>query len=152
MYSDEYFSNGQAMLEYLAARFHYPPHYGALGAYQAIYLMYKSTASFVKTKDFPNVNDIYQTQYEEIRRHLLGLSVRDSLYGQSNFNEYRRNIGRGSAGMQWGIPFGSSTNETEMELLLVSPIDQAEVAVLVPAPTSLDCLAGYFVNQSAIAE
>ncbi|CAB9529372.1 acid type B receptor subunit 2 [Seminavis robusta] len=152
MYSDEYFPNGQAMLDYLESWFGYAPAYGALGAYHAIYLMYKNTASFVKTKDFPNVHDIYQNQYEEIRRHLLGLSVRRSLYGLTSFDENQRNIGRGSAGMQWGIPFGSSTNETEMELLLVSPIDQAEVAVEVPAPTALDCLASYFVNQSAIAE
>ncbi|CAB9525581.1 Gamma-aminobutyric acid (GABA) B receptor [Seminavis robusta] len=151
IYSDEYFASGQAMLKYLAARFNYPPHYGAVGAYHAIYLMYKNTASFVKTKDFPNVNDIYQTQYEEVRRHLLGLSVRHSLYGLSSFDENQRNIGRGSAGMQWGIPFGSSTNTTEMELLLVSPVDQAEVAVLVPAPTALDCPAGHYVNQSVIA-
>ncbi|CAB9515323.1 Gamma-aminobutyric acid (GABA) B receptor [Seminavis robusta] len=148
-YSDEYFSNGQAMLDYIEDSHGYKPDYDALGTYHAVYLAYKNTASFVKTKDNPNVHDVYANQYEEVRRHLLGLSVPKSLFGPTSFDENRRNIGRGSAGMQWGFRLDSSANESKLEKLLVSPIDQAEATVVVPAPTALDCPAGQFVNMSA---
>ncbi|CAB9515324.1 Gamma-aminobutyric acid (GABA) B receptor [Seminavis robusta] len=150
-YSDEYFSNGQAMLDYIEDSHGYKPDYDALGTYHAVYLAYKNTASFVKTKDNPNVHDVYANQYEEDRRHLLGLSVPKSLFGPTSFDENQRNIGRGSAGMQWGFRLDSSANESKLEKLLVSPIDQAEATVVVPAPTALDCPAGQFVNMSAIA-
>lgn len=98
-YSDEYFATGQEALDYGAEMFGYNLSYGALGAYHAIYMIYQTTASFVKTKDLPDVDGAYQNQYEELRRHMLGLSIPKSLYGPTSFGANRRNIGRGSAGL-----------------------------------------------------
>ena len=149
-YSDEYFENGQAMLDYGTSRLGYTMEYGATGAYHAIYLMFKNTESFVKTQDDPQIDAMYQERYEEVRRHMLGLNIRKSLYGPTNFDENRRNVGRGSVGFQWGIPFRSPNKN--FELLMVAPVDQAEATVVVPSPASLGCSGGHFVNRSKVIQ
>lgn len=150
VYSDEYFSNGLEMLQALQKRFDHPtlPAYGALGAYHGIYLMYQNIRSFFKGKDFPQVQLGFETQYEEIRRNLLDLSVPKSLYGPTSFDEHRRNIGRGSAGLQWQIPSESKTGAFEM--LLISPFDQASASVIFPAPVAQTCRQGQFLNGTRL--
>jgi len=176
-FSDEYFGSGQEMIDYMTDEFGYVPSYGALGAYHAVYLMYKNVQSFFKGKDAPQVQATFDDPgaYEELRRSMMDLSLPHTLYGPTSFDEYRRNAGRGSAGMQWGLPARDegmslprtgnavsvnithdgddeddvSTSET-YALLLVSPIDQATAAVVFPAPASKDCPPGSFVNESNV--
>jgi hypothetical protein len=152
-YSDEYFTSGLAMLEHAKERFNHTnlPSYGILGSYHGIYLMYMNVRSFFKGKDSPEVQVAFQNQYEELRRNMLDLSAAKTLYGPTSFDDSRRNIGRGSAGLQWLVPADLETEATDFEMLMVSPIDQATAAVTYPAPSALSCEGGEFVNQTKIA-
>lgn len=155
-YGDEYFGNGQEMLDHMAEEFEYVPSYGALGAYHAIYLMFANIRSFFKGKDEPAVAETFASRegYEEMRRGMLDLSLPHTLYGPTSFDENRRNVGRGSAGMQWNLPPVNhdhhDTVHNGYELLLVSPLDQATKAVTFPAPAADNCPTGSFINTTRI--
>jgi len=148
LYSDEYFETGQHMVDHAAAEFGYSPHYGILGSYHALYMMYQNTLRYFKTQDIPDVDDAYANRYEDIRRHMWGITVSQSIYGPTSFNENRRNVGRGSAGVQWAVPPDSESGEFDM--LLVSPLDQATASVIVPSPAAVECEPGSYINKSMI--
>ena len=153
-YGDEYFGNGVEMLDHMTNEFGYVPSYGALGAYHCIYLMYANIRSHFKGKDEPAVLEAFSSRqgYEEIRRSMLDLALPHTLYGPTSFDESRRNIGRGSAGMQWNLPpdlhSQHDTAHKGYELLLVAPVDQATKAVAYPAPVAESCPAGSHVNST----
>ena len=121
------------------------------GSYHAIYIIYKNVWSFFKTQDSPQV-ELFQDSrlhYEELRRGMLDLSIPKTLYGPTMFDSDRRNVGRGSAASQWLIPADSSTTQTQM--LLISPDTQASSAVVYPAPSSLTCEAGFYINETLVS-
>ena len=151
-YSDEFFADGNEMLKAVQRRFDLPilPSSVALGSYHGIYLMYHNLRSFFKGKDIPQVDLALTTQYEEIRRNILDLAVPISLYGPTSFDESRRNIGRGCAGLQWQTR-SNDTTDGIFELLLVSPLDQAVASVVFPAPVAEPCLSGQFTNRTRLA-
>jgi 7 transmembrane sweet-taste receptor of 3 GCPR len=155
-YGDEYFANGQEMLNHMEKEVGYKPDYSALGTYHAIYLMFANVRSFFKGKDEPAVAETFASAkgYEEMRRAMLDLSLPRTLYGPTSFDQNRRNVGRGSAGMQWNLPAENhnhhDTPHQGYELLLVSPVDQATKAVSFPAPAAKNCRTGSFVNVTRI--
>ena len=162
-YADEYFPSSQAMLDHMTGQFGYTPDYGALGSYHAIYLMYQNIRSVFKGKDVPHVQDTFDQSYEEIRRSMHDLSLPHTLYGATAFDENQRNVGRGSAGMQWGIPANSNSNSSSdsdndrqrqqqppFVNLMVSPVEYATASVVFPAPAAQKCPAGTYVNASKV--
>ena len=123
--------------------------------------------SYFRVQDSPNVAAaLGDDNYEMVRRHLVNINV-DTIFGPVSFNEYQRNIGRGAAGTQW-IPAssvsspsigeendeggkGKTTDEaTLFKQGCVSPLDQANTAIVIPSPSSSDCDAGSYVNGMLI--
>jgi 7 transmembrane sweet-taste receptor of 3 GCPR len=86
---------------------------------------------------------------ERLRRAMVVLTA-ETIFGPVAFNEYQRNIGRGSAGTQW-LPDSSTANGGSVNRL-VSPSLQAEESTVIPAFSALPCSAGSYVNASAWAE
>ena len=123
--------------------------------------------SYFRVQDSPNVAAaLGDDNYEMVRRHLVNINV-DTIFGPVSFNEYQRNIGRGAAGTQW-IPASSvsspsigeendeggkdkTTDEAaRFKQGCVSPLDQANTAIVIPSPSSSDCDAGSYVNGMLI--
>ena len=202
IYSDEYFETGQDMINYGASRFGYNMLYGAMGSYHSIYVAYQNIKTFFKTKDKPTVMEVFQTDYEEIRRSLVGMNLPRSLYGPTVFDENRRNVGRGAAGIvsfdlillfrflslfcccccllcclvvllpprvhsrylyafvcvslsqpqQWGYVRDEENGGVKLETILVSPLDQARATIVVPAPVTLNCSVGEYIDVARIQQ
>ena len=127
----------------------------------------KLLQSYFRVQDSPDVAAaLGDGNYEMVRRHLVNINV-DTIFGPVSFNEYQRNIGRGAAGTQW-IPAssvssssggmenedsggGEATDEGRVfEQGCVSPLDQANTAIVIPSPSSSDCDAGSYVNGTSI--
>lgn len=147
-YSDEFFESGQAMIDYLNQELDAGAKGSVMKTYHACYLMYKNVWHHFKTKDIPNVMENFQHSYEEIRRSMMDLSLPKTLYGPTNFDHDRRNVGRGSASSQWIPATDSYPSGAKSKLLLISPIDQAEINIVYPAPVSVACPAGSYINET----
>ena len=107
-YSDDYFNSAQQMLETLQQTLGYPdsrfPRYEAVGTYHSVMVIYQTLRSFFKAQDVPRVVSTLENDYELMRREMLDLSMSsNSLFGPTLFDENRRNVGRGAAGLVRGL-------------------------------------------------
>jgi len=153
-YSDQFFESGQDVLDYGFQEYGYTGSYDHVVSYAIPNLIADLIQKFYRIDNFPNVADSFSTRYEDIRKALLYINAK-TIFGPVSFNKYQRNSGRGGAGMQW-IPASYTNislekNDTEEFVLgCMSPLDQADAAIIVPSPSGSSCSAGNFVNQTMI--
>ncbi|KAK1740327.1 GABA-B receptor [Skeletonema marinoi] len=145
VYSDKYFETGKAVLEYGKEKFGYMGSYDHVVSYAMPMLIVELLTSFFKIADSPNVTDTLVNRYEEIRRSLTNINAH-TIFGPVSFNEYQRNDGRGAAGTQW-VQKG---NVTAFQLGCISPLDQADVPIVIPSPSSLPCPPGSYIDQNLV--
>eukprot|EP00985_Skeletonema_marinoi_P006921 scaffold3024_cov115-Skeletonema_marinoi.AAC.7 len=145
VYSDKYFETGKAVLEYGKEKFGYMGSYDHVVSYAMPMLIVELLTSFFKIADSPNVTDTLVNRYEEIRRSLTNINSH-TIFGPVSFNEYQRNDGRGAAGTQW-VQKG---NVTAFQLGCISPLDQADVPIVIPSPSSLPCPPGSYIDQNLV--
>eukprot|EP00984_Skeletonema_dohrnii_P029715 scaffold20560_cov93-Skeletonema_dohrnii-CCMP3373.AAC.3 len=145
VYSDKYFETGKAVLEYGKEKFGYMGSYDHVVSYAMPMLIVELLTSFFKIADSPNVTDALANRYEEIRRSLTNINAH-TIFGPVSFNEYQRNDGRGAAGTQW-VQKG---NSTAFQLGCISPLDQADVPIVIPSPSALSCPPGSYIDQSLV--
>ena len=129
------------MLEYGKEQFGYMGNYDHVVSYAMPMLIVELLTSFFRIADSPNVTDVLVNGYEEIRRSLMNMNA-NTIFGPVSFNEYQRNNGRGAAGTQW-VQKG---NVTEFQLGCISPLDQADVSIVIPSPSALSCPSGSYLN------
>lgn len=111
--------------------------------------------SFYRVVDDPDPASDFASEegYERLRRAMVVLTT-DTIFGPLAYNSYQRNTGRGAAGTQWQVDAALSNNSTDGPIyrnVLVSPNAQAEADVIIPAPSSVDCDPGFFVNETLVA-
>eukprot|EP00984_Skeletonema_dohrnii_P009559 scaffold3657_cov114-Skeletonema_dohrnii-CCMP3373.AAC.5 len=145
-YSDKYFENGTAVLEYGKEKFGYMGSYDHVVSYAMPMLIVELITSYFDVVDSPNITDALVNRYHEIRRSLMKIDNVDTIFGPVSFNEYQRNDGRGAAGMQW-VQKG---NATAFQLGCISPLDQADVPIVIPSPSSLPCPPGSHLDQKLV--
>mmetsp|Transcript_3190 Transcript_3190/g.6725 ORF Transcript_3190/g.6725 Transcript_3190/m.6725 type:complete len:965 (+) Transcript_3190:114-3008(+) len=145
VYSDKYFETGKAVLEYGKEKFGYMGSYDHVVSYAMPMLIVELLTSFFKIVDSPNVTDTLVNRYEEIRRSLTNINAH-TIFGPVSFNEYQRNDGRGAAGTQW-VQKG---NATAFQLGCISPLDQADVPIVIPSQSSLPCPPGSYIDQNLV--
>jgi hypothetical protein len=169
-YSDQFFDTGQDVLDYGLEQFGYAGNYDHVVSYAIPNLIADYIGSFFRIDDYPDVDNAFLNNYEGLRRALINFNAH-TIFGPIAFNEYQRNSGRGAAGMQWIEPRASislandnnsaeegankaATNEKEVVpefvLACMSPLDQADAAIVIPSPSASLCAPGYYVNQSLI--
>jgi hypothetical protein len=158
-YSDEFFETGQDVLNYGLGEFGYLGSYDQVVSYAIPTILATLIESFFRIDDLPDVPGIFSNEYEVIRRALVNLNA-ETLFGPVSFNEYQRNNGRGAAGMQW-IPRSSrssvqhaidleSKELSDFVLGCISPLDQADAAIIIPSPSGSVCSPGNYVNHTLI--
>ena len=145
VYSDKYFATGQAVLEYGKEKFGYLGSYDHVVSYAMPMLITELITSFFRIADSPNVTDAFVNRYEEIRRSLVNMNGH-TIFGPVSFNEYQRNQGRGAAGTQWI----QKANGTAFQLGCISPLDQADVNIVIPSPSALWCPPGSHIDQELV--
>ena len=109
-YSDEFFNDGQAIINHIQNVTGIEVSYNAVAGYVVPYLLSKLIIRVLQNKDLGDLsqNFVQETylsrrnaqNYESMRRQLETLVVSESVFGPINFDENRRNNGRGSAASQ----------------------------------------------------
>mmetsp|Transcript_13530 Transcript_13530/g.22205 ORF Transcript_13530/g.22205 Transcript_13530/m.22205 type:complete len:954 (-) Transcript_13530:19-2880(-) len=146
VYSDKFFETGKAVLEYGQEQFGYMGSYDHVVSYAMPMLIVELLKSYFEVVESPNVTDVLVNRYEEIRRSLKKINNAHTIFGPVSFNEYQRNNGRGAAGTQWV----QKSNATEFQLGCISPLDQADVSIVLPSPSALPCPPGSHLDQNLI--
>lgn len=151
LYSDKFFESGQAVLDHGLEKFGYSGSYDHVVSYAMPMLIVELIMSFFRIADAPNVTDVFENRYEELRRAFVNMQA-NTIFGPVSFNQHQRNQGRGAAGTQW-IPEGSDREggEATFELGCVSPLDQAEAAIIFPSLSALPCQPGNYIAGELVA-
>eukprot|EP00522_Entomoneis_paludosa_P014666 CAMPEP_0172445956 /NCGR_PEP_ID=MMETSP1065-20121228/5692_1 /TAXON_ID=265537 /ORGANISM="Amphiprora paludosa, Strain CCMP125" /LENGTH=956 /DNA_ID=CAMNT_0013196971 /DNA_START=158 /DNA_END=3029 /DNA_ORIENTATION=+ len=149
-YNDQFFDSGLEMIEANEAEVGYYGGYDMLVSYAVPILFAQHLQQAYRVFDNPTPDEDILTPSgrEVLRRRMLDLRA-DTLFGPVQFNDNQRNIGRGSAAVQWQP---DSDSEGEVKSALVSPDNQAEAEIIIPAATADDCQAGEFHNVSVLLE
>jgi len=149
-YSDEYFDSGKAFLEENQLRFGYPGSYDQVVSYAIPVLFSQHLQAAYRVTDAPDpLKDFADPQgCETLRRAMLVLNV-NTIFGPVAFDEYQRNIGRGSAGTQWQLDDSAESGSVNR---LVSPSLQAEAKTYIPADSARTCDAGSYVDIDSWSE
>lgn len=152
-YSDAFFESGQEVLDFGLEEFGYMGSYDHVVSYTVPTLIADLIQKFFRIDDTPDVDTAFSTRYDDLRKAFIYINA-ETIFGPVTFNYYQRNNGRGAAGAQW-IPesYASNTGEqdtSEFVMGCMSPIDQADAAIIVPSPSGSLCEPGSFVDNSLI--
>jgi len=151
-YSDDFFETGQDILDFGLEEYGYTGSYDHVVSYAIPTLIANKVQSFFRIDDVPDVGSTFINRYEDLRKSFLYINA-DTIFGPVSFNEFQRNNGRGGAGTQW-IPanYGTADQNLSEEFIMgcVSPLDQADSAILVPSPSGTMCTPGMHVDQLLI--
>ena len=91
LYSDKFFESGQAVLEaHGLDKFGYSGSYDHVVSYAMPMLIVELITSFFRIADTPNVTDVFQNRYEELRRAFVNMQA-NTIFGPVSFNQYQRN-------------------------------------------------------------
>lgn len=149
-YSDRYFPNGKAVLDFNEEMLGYYGNYDMVVSYAVPVLYSQHIQASYRIEDNPTVLEDFSSEigYEKLRRDLLVLSV-DTIFGPFVLDNNQRNTGRGAAGTQW-LPDNST--ESGIRNKLVSPSLQAEALSHIPSETAKPCDPGNYVNEQLILD
>ncbi len=155
-YSDDFFESGQDILDYGLKEFGYSGSYDHVVSYAIPNLIAELVQSFFRIDDVPDVDFTYLERYDDLRKAFIYINA-NTIFGPVSFNEFQRNNGRGAAGAQWipvsyAVGNSDDTEEDSEEFVMgcMSPLDQADAAIIVPSPSGSLCEAGNHVNQLLI--
>ena len=143
-YSDDYFASGADLLSAMEQQFGYRADYDAVVSYSTAQMLVQHLQAAYRVQDNPDPEGDFASDREYLRRQMVNLAAH-TLFGPVQFDEHQRNRARGTAKSQW-LPHGDKGYVNT----LVSPIEQAQAAAVVPAPSAKNCRPGAFVNASLI--
>lgn len=143
-YADDYFTSGQAVLDYNEKVFGYAGDYNTIVSYAIPMVFAQNIESTFRLDANPDFQTAFGTPegYGTLVDNMKRMDI-NTIYGPVKFNQFQRNNGRGGAATQWDIT-GSKSQ-------LVAPLAQAEVSMTVPSPSSEACLPGSFVDEKLLA-
>ena len=145
-YSDPVVGNSTDFIADFEPIYGFKPNYDAVAAYAAVYVYMKAIQKTFRDQDISSVanpGNLITDNYEKLRRTLSFLIERDTIYGPVEFDlEYKRNIGRQPAGMQFLGEYSANDSLDKMVDKCVAPSDVANSALIYPAPNAESCDAG----------
>ncbi|CAB9511865.1 Gamma-aminobutyric acid (GABA) B receptor [Seminavis robusta] len=152
LYSDRFFESGKDVLVYNEQKFGYYGSYDTVVAYAIPMIFAQHMEAFYRVVDDPDPDADFYTEegYERLRRAMVVINTQ-TIFGPLAYNEDQRNIGRGAAGTQWQMQStGEDGEEEELRNVLVSPANQAEAVITLPAPSAVNCTPGNYVNETLV--
>ncbi|KAL7535580.1 hypothetical protein ACHAWF_005205 [Thalassiosira exigua] len=146
VYSDRFFESGRAVLDFGLEDFGYAGSYDHVVSYVMPMLIVELLQTFYRVTDYPNV-----TESSRAGRSLSTLNAH-TIFGPVSFNEYQWNNGQGAAGTQWikTKTHGENAGAATFVLGCTSPLDQADVSIVVPSPSALECQPGSHVEMEMV--